>query len=59
MNPAADTGLWPVLRLLLKSRNGPQGRGYKSRQDWRPMVLANPSLLRLRLEKQRAKPVPA
>ena len=38
------------------------GCGYRtkySREDWRAMILANPWVLRLRLEKQRAKPVPA
>jgi hypothetical protein len=44
------------------AQDRPQGRGYRtkySREDWRAMILANPWVLRLRLEKQRAKPVPA
>jgi hypothetical protein len=44
------------------AQDRPQGRGYRtkySREDWRAMILANPSVLRLRLAKQRAKPVPA
>ncbi len=53
------------VRLIIShafAQNGPQGCGYRtkySQEDWRPMILANRSALRLRLEKQRAKPVPA
>ncbi len=58
---AVATGVRPVI-LHAFAQNGPQGRGYRtkySRDDWRAMILANSSVLRLRLEKQRAKSVPA
>ena len=51
------------MRLVIShafAQNGPQGCGYRtkySREDWLAMILANRSELRLRLEKQRTKPV--
>ena len=58
---AAVTGVQAVISHAF-AQNGPQGRGYRTkypREDCRAMILANPSVLRLRLAKQRAKPVPA
>ena len=58
---AVATGVRPVISHAF-AQNGPQSCGYRtkySREDWQAMILANPWGLRLRLEKQRAKPVPA
>jgi hypothetical protein len=58
---AVATGMRPVISHAF-AQDGPQCCGYRtkySREDWRAMILANRSVLRLRLEKQRAKSVPA
>jgi hypothetical protein len=58
---AVATGVRPVISDAF-AQDRPQGRGYRtkySREDWRAMILANPWVLCLRLEKQQAKSVPA